>query len=360
MILECPQCSARYKVKPELIPAQGKKVKCKKCQSVFKADAAGNCSLMGGPPQPKQEPASAATVMIDSAKIQAMVQPGTIPEAPPNIKVEQQPVVPPTPKVPPAPPQPQAEERQPVTDFNFGDSSEFQNPQFGDQGFGTMRMNTVQDPTKFATQNMQVQSPQTPPPEPENNSVEDTMSSELDQFNFGLSESQAEPSTDMDFSFKEEPEPEFESNTIMADSSAFSTPTEEPLGFANIEFGSGEEPGPSSEPLAEVPTPPQPPSEPIGRSTVTELPRAPEIPDFQARIEGQVYPNLNLVTLERWIKEGRLLESDEVAQQGSSDFQRADSITAIQSIFQRYYGSSGKSSPAKTEKKGFFSKLFGK
>src|SRR6267143_301044 len=35
MTLECPKCSARYNIQESLIPAQGARVKCKKCATVI-------------------------------------------------------------------------------------------------------------------------------------------------------------------------------------------------------------------------------------------------------------------------------------------------------------------------------------
>src|SRR5258705_8791768 len=35
MTLECPKCSARYNIQDSLIPAQGARVKCKKCATVI-------------------------------------------------------------------------------------------------------------------------------------------------------------------------------------------------------------------------------------------------------------------------------------------------------------------------------------
>ncbi|MCB1050232.1 MAG: zinc-ribbon domain-containing protein [Acidobacteria bacterium] len=364
MILECPSCSARYKVDASLIPVQGKKVRCKKCNSIFKADSEGNCELLEAgeaaptkpePEKPKTQPAAAATVMIDSAQIQAMVAKGSKPPAPPvpqNVVVEQKPPQ----KAPVRDPLAQLGDfeapRKPATDFpEMGESSEeFTKPDWdAPVGFGTVRMKTVEQPNNFSTQSMPVAKFEPPkPPAEAKNSEESPLFSELDQFDFGVSKKAEPPAPpqnelgDLSFGLDQEPEPEFESNTIMANTSfdEIKHDVPDPVGFADIETNFGP---PAPKPAASPAADPQPSAGPV----------------FQARIEKQIYPRLSLDVVERWVREGRLLESDELAHQGSNDFQRADAYPEIKALFQQYYGKP-KSSDKPAEKKGFFARLFGR
>lgn len=82
-------------------------------------------------------------------------------------------------------------------------------------------------------------------------------------------------------------------------------------------------------------------------------------PLFSVKVEDTEYPNKSLEALDRWIHEGRLLETDLVAPTGSSDFQKAYDIPEIAAIFDRYFGQvSETSNDSGSEKKGFFAKLF--
>ena len=65
MIITCPNCAARYKVKDGLITAKGKKVKCRKCASVFVAYPDKDAVLETAPP------AGATTVIQESAGVGA-------------------------------------------------------------------------------------------------------------------------------------------------------------------------------------------------------------------------------------------------------------------------------------------------
>ena len=347
MILECPSCQAKYKVDASLIPAQGKKVRCKKCQSIFKASQDGQTELLksGAPPAPepkpetKPQPQAAATVMIDSAQIQAMVAntgPVTRPETPAQVQVDQPQIQ--------ATPEP---ERKAATDFSsMGENSEeFTKPDFEMAGYGTVRMQTIQDPSAFATQGMPVQKMDPPkPPKTASFTDESPMFSEMDQFDFGIKPQAQEPEPQPDFTSNEQPEPEFDSNTIFSDTPVFDVETapSEPVGFANIEL--------------EVPPEPVAPVAPS--ISPAPMPQAPAPHTFKAKIDQQIYPSLTLDVIERWVREGRLLETDEMALEHSQEFRRADTFPEIQGFFRQYFGNGGASKPA--QKKGFFARLFGK
>jgi predicted Zn finger-like uncharacterized protein len=374
MILECPKCSARYKVDPALIPAQGKKVRCKKCDSIFKADSAGHCHLLeegssaggGQPAKPASAPkmespkageaqatqmlGAAATVMIDSAHIQAMVAQ----QRSEAVKTAPAPA-------PPSMADPFGEldlspKRKQVVEVELPASSsvEMQEPDWGQElGFGTVQMQTARpSASSFATQGMRVVQPSAESPADGPKKNESPMYSELDQFHFGLPQKQ-EPTpastsdSDLDsLDFRKTAEEEHASNTLMAGVSFQLPPAQadlpEPVGFADIESDLVSAPSPVSEKAA---------------ASARQGHAAPAWDHFEARIDRQIYPALSLEVIERWVREGRLLESDELRPQGSGDFQRADRFPEVSALFQRYFGKTA-NPPAK--KKGFFARLFGR
>ncbi|CAM2067905.1 Zinc-ribbon domain-containing protein [Sulfidibacter corallicola] len=77
-------------------------------------------------------------------------------------------------------------------------------------------------------------------------------------------------------------------------------------------------------------------------------------PTFQAWIDDQVYPDLTLESLERWVIEDRLLETDLLAPNGSEDYTRADEVPEVAAFFQKHGKSGTPPEPAPPEKKGFF------
>jgi len=369
MILECPKCSARYKVDPALIPAQGKKVRCKKCDSIFKADSAGLCQLLEGgapvgagqptqqPPTPKAESSkaregqaqatqmlgAAATVMIDSAHIQAMVAQQRSTTAPP-----------PAPAADPFGELDLTPKRKQIVEVELpvSPSMEMEEPDWGqDLGLGTVQMQTAKPgASSFATQGMRVVQPAADPQPASSKKNESPMYSELDQFHFGLpqkplSNPASEKGADLDsLSFAQESEEEHASNTLMAGVSLQIPPAQaelpEPLGFAEIESDG-----------------PAPPAKAAPVAAGATIPASAPLRCFEARIDRQLYPALTLEVIERWVREGRLLESDELRPEGSGDFQRADRFAEVSALFQRYFG---KTAHPPAKKKGFFARLFGR
>ncbi|CAM2008477.1 zinc-ribbon domain-containing protein [Acanthopleuribacter pedis] len=75
---------------------------------------------------------------------------------------------------------------------------------------------------------------------------------------------------------------------------------------------------------------------------------------WQAWIDDQVYPDLTLETLERWIIEDRLLETDRLAPGGTEDFRRADEVPEVAAFFQKYNKSGAPTQATDQPKKGFF------
>jgi len=381
MILTCPSCSAKYRVKDGMIPDSGKKVRCKKCKNVFRAYPEPK-----DPPEPESKE-NAATVMIDSQRIQAMVsaqqsKPKPATEMPENVVVEQKPPVVKAPKanskdalyetqaLPTMSSQtpPPAEAKQPAET----PESPFEPPTPtneapptppGGSAFGTIKMQTVSEESKddlsefddFAPPpeappeappvDSMPSEPAPAPPDPEPETMdeveikkESVLSSDFDDFSFELP-NQSQPTP--------EPEPEPEPVTTEP------TPSEEegPLTMEPSPDGTEQgafpdiESGAFHRPAAAAPKP---------------KPASPAKQSYQARIEGNVYPNLALDVIERWIKEGRLLENDQIAYDGSDDYQAAETFSEIQPIFQRYFGGSPDEAEPPPKKKGFFAKLFGR
>ena len=88
-------------------------------------------------------------------------------------------------------------------------------------------------------------------------------------------------------------------------------------------------------------------------------PEAAPVALFTVMVENTEYPNKSLDALDRWINEGRLLETDMVAPAGSDQFQKAFDIPEIAAIFNRYFGQNTPAvEPEPAKKKGFFGKLF--
>ena len=78
--------------------------------------------------------------------------------------------------------------------------------------------------------------------------------------------------------------------------------------------------------------------------------------DKFVKVDGTVYPKLTLDSVARWIQEGRLLETDEIAPEGTSDYRKAVEYPEIKPYFDQFFGSPAVQTEAK--KKGFFGKLF--
>ncbi len=342
MIITCPDCSAKYKVRDELIPSQGKKVRCKKCETVFRAFVDGRMiservTEAAKAPAPAPSPASeipATTVRIDADQIQKMVdlqraagglnQPATSP-APAE----------PAPPVPPGPvfdePVHKAPDEPLIDPFapNSADPDPFDDDGPGDR-FGTVQMRV--------SDNLAAERPKTPdsPLASEFDSLsfdsqDDDHQSEANQFQFDL---ENKPDMSFEDELSEPPAPESHATQAMP------AMTNEPQGFPAI--------GETADPFnGQSPVP------------VAQPPQKPAVKTFQALIENTPYPNLPLDVVERWIKEGRLLESDQVSAHGSDAYQRADQYPELVGIFNKYYGDS-RSESSSPKKKGFFARLFGR
>jgi len=159
------------------------------------------------------------------------------------------------------------------------------------------------------------------------------------------------------------PEPDFSGFDAPASFADEPVAPEEPAFPSDADLGIGDEPpatpaidqaaATEALPVQQPTTPPAPVEEPTA-AAVPE-PEASET-RYKARVDGNIYPNLTLESISRWVKEGRLLDSDEIALEGTEDFRKAVAYDEIKPYFDQFFGEQdgGKSS----EKKGFFSKLF--
>ncbi len=78
---------------------------------------------------------------------------------------------------------------------------------------------------------------------------------------------------------------------------------------------------------------------------------------YQAKVDGTPYPGLTLDAIARWIQEGRLLESDEVAPDGTEDYRNAVDFPEIKPYFDQFFGTQTAAKP-EPKKKGFLGRLF--
>lgn len=107
--------------------------------------------------------------------------------------------------------------------------------------------------------------------------------------------------------------------------------------------------------FGEDPPPPPPPSDTIPHLEAEQnaLIQA-EGALWQAWIDEEVYPDLTLETLERWVIEDRLLETDRLAPAGTEDFRRAEEVPEVAPFFAKYNKSGPSQAAAAPAKKGFF------
>ncbi len=103
------------------------------------------------------------------------------------------------------------------------------------------------------------------------------------------------------------------------------------------------------------PPPPPPPSDTIPHLDAEQNAQIQaEGALWQAWIDEDVYPDLTLETLERWVIEDRLLETDRLAPAGTEDFKRAEEIPEVAAFFVKYNKSGPSQAAAAPAKKGFF------
>lgn len=400
MIITCPQCSARYKVKDGLISEKGKKVKCKKCESVFIAYPDNRSVLKSSPAAPplkaaesqaqtKAEERPQATVKIDRSKLEGylkdnagQIPPPAAPAPAPSadttatttdeggvnqatIQVDRSQIEAfikkaQTPEDFPAPPDDATVhvDQSEVNAFANETPEEAPDPfatqitenPFASDSIQPGSADTVQiDPGSMPSLDhgdpgetvAMAPGTFTPPPASSSETIKmDT--SELP--NLG-SEPPASPESepfgddinfdapDIDQPLPASPEPIFGQED----------PSEEPDFPSDDELGISSPPPPA--PMEEVaPPPPVTEPEPVAQDKL-----------YLARVDGKEYPDLTIAAIERWIQEGRLLESDEI-DDGGGHARRADDYPEIKPFFEQFYKDHADVAPPEP-KKGFFGKL---
>lgn len=322
MIITCPNCSARYKVKDELVQAKGKRVKCKKCEAVFLTFPDRDAVLENVPtPAPSVEapaPVAQATVKVDRSQLDKFLQNNAMDGTQSTVKVdpdhfkkfldEQKPAAPMA-----AGATVQVDRSQ--IDAFLKDSAQPAPAKVAPSASETIQL----DP---ATLSHMVMSG----PEP---STAQTIAMPRSAFAEAAAELRASaPASPQVPTFSKPEEPSF--------------PSDEELGIAGDSFDVTPPPAPAAKTF-EAPAP----------AMSSPPPSAEKM--YQVQVEGQVYPNLPLDAIARWVREERLLEQDLVAPNGTQDYRLAESYPEIRRYFDELDASQPAPPPAK---KGFFARLF--
>jgi len=368
MIITCPSCSARYKVKDGLITEKGKKVKCKKCGSVFVAyphkdatplaEAAPSAEPKMPPTTKADQPPPQATVRVDRSHLEALASQAAAKDAP-GVKApkpagrEAQPSEPPSSQATiqvdrsqidayvkqrltgPAPVGPDPGEEASETNATIKiDTARLQAARF---------QKAAREETQAETP---VGAPSAPPtePSPKTDAPISGDAAHADNFfnqsGFDDSESGDRQSA---FDFEAPPEPEFPSDEELGIDRDLSASSDREEAAFDFEPGGSEETATADDQAFF--------EDDGGEETL-----------YKVRVDGAVYPELSLASLARWIEEGRLLENDEVAVEGTDDYRRADQYPAVVPYFIKFYGSAASADEenagsASGQKKGLFSKL---
>ncbi|PIE89581.1 MAG: hypothetical protein CR997_10220 [Acidobacteria bacterium] len=327
MIITCPECKARYNVKDSLVAEKGKNVRCKKCKTAFRTYPDGTYKrLKIKPKQQDQKPQK--TEVSDKLSTQAMSTTGIVHS---TVRVDASALQeaikkqfedPSAGHDKPLEPAPAKEEQPEDSGFSIGVEEPSNESGTENDPGGRLQgaFETHTGPTADSSSS-QVE--------------EDNMDPLSDTGNFGfditsvnessLDEKEEVPSL---FEETEEVESPFTSNL---DIPVQAVPEFQPL-----------------EPEIEVPDP-------------DAEDDSSEDGVFDVSIDGTVYPNINLITLDRWIKEGRLLEKDQLSPSKQDQYAEAETYPEVKLIFQKYFQSSqSKVKEGTKKKKGFFARLFGR
>ena len=402
MIITCPQCSARYKVKDGLIEEKGKKVKCKKCNAVFIAyphkdsvlqrmhedesdtadstpsTANGEMGSGGLGAQPSasagsDEERSQATVKVDRTKLDNYLRQSAGGQRRTTNDPKQATV-----KMDQVKFQQFLDQNRDIISKESGGSSQatvqvdrskidaFLKQSGAQRQDGSIEPATTVkvDPSQmnqFLVRGAQPPTPAPPardpfqetgdsdPPMPDEPSFDDIgdkddslpeppdfsgMDEDLSDFGFS-SFANTDELTKQDDQQWREPQSELD---FSGDDSGFSeTPDESDFGDEHPPVFS-EDDGPST-----------------GTGSLDGMERR-----YVARVDGELYTDLTKEGIERWIREGRLLENDELAIEGTDQYRRADEHPEIVPFFIRYYGMQAEESESgEAPKKGMFSWLGG-
>ena len=391
MVITCPQCSARYKVKDGLIGEKGKKVKCKKCEAVFIAYPDNRSVLREarapiapepshGPQPPMKEPPQ-ATVKVDRSKLADYLK-----KSQQQRQAEETPVA----KIPQA----AASEVQATIQVDRSQIDAFlrKNQDAGPREEAVPSDVTVQVDREaidaFLKQGS-ADSPSAQSADPQSGQViEEAPTVRVSETaavgpNFAHTDPEVDVSPDdlpPDLNFDEfdnASSPSFENRPTASDpfGDDLSFPSDSELGIEkNEEAFSGSDPVSEFEAsLAETSADAMSASDdndlsdsfpsfeadiaPESDHSDIDRPLPPSEKIYSARVDGKIYPDLNLHAIGRWIEEGRLLESDQV-EGGDGKYHGADSFPEIQPYFIRFYEMNQDTQTGAPPKKGFFGRIF--
>jgi len=382
MIITCPDCKARYNVKDNLIPEKGKNVRCKKCKTAFRAYTDGTSRRLKEKAKPA-EPAQAnlasgsigldsnlgmvhSTVRVDASAIQEAMKkqfPG-FDESANSV----------------------AAPEEPFTGSLETEQATHQAESTNEQDFNEFAM----PGTSEENQDQAIPGTEATNDEPVTSSFSESVPDDIDQGLDNALASQSQSAFDSEMGGNNESEEEDPFSDVDEPFADHSSEVEEkdPLtdtgnfGFdidqgneTSIDDESEEAPSLFDEP-AEPETPFSmeteiPDSQPEtfeSMEPVIKVPDEDEVPSvggenlFDLSIDGTVYQNINLGTVERWIKEGRLLEKDRVSPGGLDQFETADSYPELSAIYKSYFKAEtrGQDESHEEKKKGFFARLFGR
>jgi predicted Zn finger-like uncharacterized protein len=352
LVITCPHCSAKYKVRPESIGDRGKNIRCKKCQQAMRINPDGSISKLklksppnlNQPTESEHEGHAAQTVQISADQLQKALGKRMDPdEFSLDIPRPQAPSK--SPSIPQRPTEPQHPQ---LTDFNpfegSADSDEF--PVFTPD----QKKSLNQDPS--ATQQMTLPNPTSLAP-PEDAEIDLPLSAKQQPEDLDASFSNSG-----EFGFQFLDEPSLPSPPPHKESSPAPQPSQgKDLPFS-LDFQGSDEPldvrtqaMPTLQSAEEFP----------GLDRTVEVPETDqdEAPRFfDAFIEGQNYPGVPLETIHRWIIEGRLLEKDQVSLAGKEAFQDAVLIPQLREQFESAFPERHIKKKEKPAKTGFFSRWF--
>lgn len=470
MIITCPSCGARYKVRDDLIPSSGKRVKCKKCASLFRAFPGKKAILEQAAPKPPEpapkpaEPVSAqATVMVDQAKLSNFLQQNNLDSSSQSPDpTPAQPLVPEAPKPSHATvqidrtkidaflqhkvdnaggdyepnttlevsreeldtflskPKPEEAEDSDQTDSSYVPREDAYEPKVDPDKYedlqravGSVFKDPAEDKPTIELPSS-VSLAQSAPEEIREEisakaSAVEEVAADLeaaqnqldltvpDRFDLQAQDQiPTAPSSfdapDEEFVWDKPKQPQFPTDEELGlvaepDDDLLSQDMPSAASFDSHDDAEEDDflsasPGESVAMPEDVVMPadvamPEDVVMPEDVAMSDELNEPMSVPDlgevssfgevsiadtpeslFNVKVENTEYPNKSLEALDRWINEGRLLETDMVAPAGSDQFQKAYDIPEIAAIFDRYFGQNTPAAPETESKPGFFGRLF--
>ncbi len=323
MIITCPNCSARYKVKDELVQTKGKRVKCKKCEAVFLTYPDRDAVLESMPPSaPSVEtpmPIAQATVKVDRSQLDKFLQNNAMDGTQSTVKVD------------PDNFKKFLDEQKPTASMAAGATVQVDRSQIDAFLKGSQSAPSASETVQLDAATLSHMALGGP----ELNTAQ-TIAMPRPTFTDAAATAplrSSAPATPQVPAFTKAEEPSF--------------PSDEELGIADDNFGAAPTPASTATsiepPVASMPSAPQSAPPPAAEKM------------YQVQVEGQVYPNLPLDAIARWVREERLLEQDLVALNGTQDYRLAESYPEIRRYFDELDASQPAPPPAK---KGFFARLF--